>query len=186
MAGDPDNLSWRRELMASHGQIGGALLSSGDTVNALKAHQEALSVADYLVHHDPTNGEYIAGWALGHASVGKTLQTLGNMQGALHSFSEAVRLFAPLARQNRSDAAWQDDLAHLYFDAASCHAQAGEPERARDFLARFNAVVNGMRDAGMHLDDELLRLMREGGQPLAPKSRPTSAGSGKKWWRSWF
>ncbi len=185
VAGNPDNLSWRRELMASHGQIGGALLSGGDAVNALKAHQEALSVADYLIRHDPTNGEFIAGLALGHANVGKTLQIMGDLPQALHSFNQAVRLFEPLAGQNKSDAPLQDDLAHLYFDVASCQDQAGEHERARDYRARFNAVVNGMRDAGMPLNDELLRLMHEGGRLSAPGSGPAPADSGRKWWRFW-
>lgn len=75
--GDPVNLEWQRNLLASHERIGEVLQAQGDGPGALAAYRQALAISEALTARDPANTDWQRDLSASYGRIGSVLQVQG-------------------------------------------------------------------------------------------------------------
>jgi hypothetical protein len=79
---DPANTQWQNDISMCQEKIGDVLLSQGDVLGALAAHQAGLAIREDLVAHDPVNMDWQRDLLVSHDRIGVVLAALGDGPGA--------------------------------------------------------------------------------------------------------
>jgi tetratricopeptide (TPR) repeat protein len=109
---------------------------------ALKSHQDALALRDWLVAQDPSNPLWYRNLALSQASVASALADRNDLETALSHQQESLRIMGDLAAAYPDDPWYRIDLVRA-LDQTAVLLQDGTAEN-REALA----ILEEMRDAG--------------------------------------
>ena len=150
---------WLRGLSVSQDKIGNVLLGQGNLSDALESYRQAMAVSERLALSDPSNTGWQRDLSVSFNKIGDVLSGQGNLGDALEYYRQSMAVRKRLALSDPSNAAWQRDLVVSHFNLASIARDAGEPNEEQAQWNRCYAVLVGMQEAGMYLDEKLQILM---------------------------
>jgi serine/threonine protein kinase/tetratricopeptide (TPR) repeat protein len=113
LARDPRNVSVRRDLAVSYGNIGVTFLNAGDTEKALARHEQALALYEALAKEDPNNLNAQKDLALGYRNMGRTLESR-NRERASSYYHQTLDILERLLAKDESNAFLRRHLAYTY------------------------------------------------------------------------
>ena len=159
------SLSQHQYILASQELHTGTELSeTGDLVGALNAYCSALNILLGLATSDPDNTTWQSEIAVCHEKIGEALIGQGKLYDiavapdALDAYRSALQIRRCLAEAEPANARRQLDLALLYYKMATIQRNHMS---ITDDLCRCYAVLDGMKQRGMHLNAQGRQLHQQ-------------------------
>jgi serine/threonine protein kinase len=160
VAGDPNDMSTRRQWAVAHRNVG-ATLGATDPAQASGNLQKAAQIFEELVARDPKNSDFRRQWAFTFLKKSQFETEIGNLEGAVASVSEGIKIDEALVAASPGNAAAQNTLALLFRQLGAAHVGCaqkvdlaptiqGEHWRsARDAYAKCLEIYQAMKAKGI-------------------------------------
>jgi tetratricopeptide (TPR) repeat protein len=154
---NPDDRDAAERLLISDGILGRTLALCGAEAEATQHLREAVGAARTLVAFDAKQAD----WRLWLGKYGLQLASLergaGRLQEAAVQNGEALRVLSELVATDRTNSAWQRELANAQVESARLQLALGEPAEADRALEAALATLAQADEAGR--GDRNLRLL---------------------------
>ena len=193
--GDPAKLAednpavteFRKQLQASHFNLGNLLRQTGRRKEAEDLFRAALEIERGLVAENPAVPEFRRLLALNHHYLGMVLKDTGRVREAEPEYLTAESILRKLVAANPAVTTYRSDLGSLYSDLGVLLAESGRTREAEiafragiasvRTLAESNPTVTEFRDRLATAHVNLGELLTESGRPSEAEPEYHSAQS---------
>ncbi len=173
-AGDPGNLTWRRDLVLAYHNLGRALEAMDRLEAALEQFQEALKLTAGSDDRKTDNLDWHRGLAASHSHVGRLKLALGRLTEAGIHYENDLTIMTRLAERQPDNRAWQYALAGSLRNFGLVLEKMGWPDEALDKYRREMTIMQKLADLepdnNLYLHD-LAGLRGQMGRLLKKKGR---------------
>ena len=144
---DPKNVQWQRDCFVSQIKIGDAMMTLGNSADALSAYQKSLSTAEALWRHDPTNLQALRDCYVSNMKTGDGLLAQDDGAAALLAYKESLRIADQLASHDPSRVEWQLDRVVCLSRLGSLESSVPSVGR-RDYCSRGQQILLSLQQPG--------------------------------------
>jgi tetratricopeptide (TPR) repeat protein len=107
--GEPENLTYRRDLSLAFDDLADALEDDGKLEQSLEAFRKSLAIGRTLVGREPDNRQWAREVAVTLRNIGRVLTTLRKLSDALIAYRESLAIVSRLIDRYGGTAQWQGD-----------------------------------------------------------------------------
>ncbi|MBL9154336.1 MAG: TIR domain-containing protein [Verrucomicrobiales bacterium] len=157
-ASDPANAAWQRDLSVSLNKLGELAVAQGDGAGAAQRFTESHAIFERIAAIDPANAAWQRDLSVSLNKLGDLAVAQGDGAGAAKYFAKDLAIAERLAASDPANAEWQRDLAVSHFKLYSVAQENGDDAAAVAALRACFAVLEGMKQRGMHLDPPMAQL----------------------------
>ncbi|MCX7020582.1 MAG: tetratricopeptide repeat protein, partial [Candidatus Sumerlaeota bacterium] len=131
---------------------------------ALEAYEADLAIIRRLCESDPANADWQCNLSVSWSCIGGIREAQGKLDAALEAYEANLAIARRLCESDPANADWTNDLAWSCHRTASVLAKLGREDEARHMRTQALGLLRGMRDAGQHLDEDNLSLLKKLGE----------------------
>lgn len=158
-ASDPANAGWQRDLSVLLSKLGNVAQEQGDLAEALRFFTEAKTIRERLAESDPANAGWQRDLSVSLSRLGDVAQARKDLEGAWGYLKQGLQIAERLAASDPSNAGWQRGLSVSCWNLAGLAVKRGKAAEARRQNQRAYEVLKGMKERGMHLSPEDLKML---------------------------